>query len=324
MATIRKLPSGSWQVQVRRKGESPISKTFTNKALAEQWARSIETQIDRGTFVDRSEAERTTLAELIDRYLSEITPSKKGSRQESYRLEAIKKYIGHLIIGSIQGKHIASYRDTRLSEGKSTGTVLRELCDLSHLFNVSIKDWGIPLTNNPAQYIRRPARAKGRSRRLTIAELQALLEALSETKEVSSIVQLAIETGMRRSELLKMEWSNIDLKNRIVWLSDTKNGESRAVPLSLKAISLLEQLPRTTETVFKTKPDSVSQAFHRACIRAGLEDLRFHDLRHEATSRLFEKGLNTMEVSSVTGHKTLSMLKRYTHLKARDIALKLD
>jgi len=303
MATIRKLPSGSWQAQVRRKGESPTSKTFSTKVLAEQWARSIENQIDRGIFVDRTEAERTTLAELLDRYLKEITPTKKGARQESYRLEAIKKELGHLIVGSIQGKHIAAYRDKRLSEGKSSGTVLRELCDLSHLFNVAIKDWGFPLVTNPAQFIRRPNKSKGRNRRLTTSEIQQLLNALHETEEVANIVQLAIETGMRRSELLKMEWCNIDLKDRIAWLPDTKNGECRTVPLSSKAVCLLEEIPRTTGTVFKTKPDSVSQAFHRACKRAKLEDLRFHDLRHEATSRLFEKGLNTMEVSVGAGRK---------------------
>lgn len=323
MATIRKLPSGSWQVQVRRKGENPVSKSFSNKSLAEQWARTIESQIDHGIFVDRSEAERTTLGELIDRYLIEVTPTKKGCKQEVYRLQTLKKQLGQLVVGSIQGKHIADYKDQRLREGKASATVLRELCDLSHLFNVAIKDWGIPLNSNPAKLVRRPSVAKGRDRRLTTTEIKQLLAALAETDEMVPIVQLAIETGMRRSELLAMQWSNVDIKNRFVLLPDTKNGDSRAVPLSKRAIELLEQLPRTAKQVFSTKPDSVSQAFNRACKRVGITDLRFHDLRHEATSRLFEKGLNTMEVSAVTGHKTLSMLKRYTHLRASDIAIKL-
>lgn len=216
MATIRKLPSGSWQVQVRRKGESPTSKTFTSKNLAEQWARSIETQIDRGTFVDRSEVDNTTLGELIDRYLAEVTVTKKGLKQETYRLNAMKLQLGNLIIGSIQSKHIASYRDKRINQGLNSATVLRELADLSHLFNVAIKDWGFPLTSNPAQFIRKPARSRGRSRRLTLDEVQRLLVALSETKEVVKIVELAIETGMRRSEILKIEWNQVDLENRIL------------------------------------------------------------------------------------------------------------
>ena len=129
---------------------------------------------------------------------------------------------------------------------------------------------------------------------------------------------------MRRAELVSIEWRNIDLENRFLILPDTKNGESRAVPLSSKALSLIQGVARNpTGKVFVSKPNSVSQGFIRACKRAGLEDLRFHDLRHEATSRFFELGLNTMEVSAITGHKTLSMLKRYTHLKAKDLALKL-
>jgi len=324
MATIRKLPSGSWQALVRRKGESAKTQTFPSKTLAQQWARSVESQIDKGTYVDRTEAESTTLGELIDRYLSEITPSKKGIKQETYRLQSLKKALGHLIVASIQSKHIATYRDVRLKDGKSGTTVLHELSYLSQIFDVALKDWGIPLASNPAQLVRRPAKAKGRNRRVEKGELALLLYALRNAPEVKAIVQLAVETGMRRSELLSLQWENVDMVSRFVWLPDTKNGDSRAVPLSLRALQILEDIGKQpTGAVFITKPDSVSQAFNRACKRANLADLRFHDLRHEATSRFFERGLNTMEVSSITGHKTLSMLKRYTHLKAADLALKL-
>lgn len=324
MATIRKLPSGSWQAMVRRKGEPTKTKVFQTKVHAQQWARSIETKIDNGAYVDFTEAQKTTLAELIDRYLKEVTSTKKGIKQETYRLKALKRNLGHLVLSSIQSKHIAAYRDTRVNAGMAGATVRRELCDLSHLFNVCIKDWGIALSSNPAQLIRKPSTAKGRDRRLDKDELYSLLQALDETIEVKTIVQLAIETGMRRSELLSIEWDNVDLENRFVLLPDTKNGDSRAVPLSTRALMILEGVHRhSSGKVFVSRPDSVSQAFNRACKRARLENLRFHDLRHEATSRLFEKGLNTMEVSAITGHKTLAMLKRYTHLKASDLALKL-
>lgn len=324
MATFRKLPSGSWQVRVRRKGESLLTKTFKSKALADKWARSIESQIDQGTLVDRAEAENTSLGELIDRYLIEVTPTKKTVIQETRRLKALQKDLGHLVLASIQSKHIATYRDKRLKEGKAGGTVIKDINSLSHIFNVAIKDWGIPMTCNPALMIRKPKAGKGRDRRLNLGELEILLDALCESPEVKQLVLLAIETGMRRSELLSMDWFNVDMPNRFVVLPDTKNGDSRSVPLSTKAIQILEEMPKANSgIIFHTKPDSVTQAFHRACVRANLLNLRFHDLRHEATSRLFEKGLNTMEVSSITGHKTLSMLKRYTHLKASDLALKL-
>ncbi len=254
----------------------------------------------------------------------EVSPSKKCYKKEIIRLRFLKKNLGNFILASIQGKHIAAYRDKRLNDGIAGATIVRELNNLSHVFTVAIKDWGYPLHTNPVKLIRKPSVSKGRDRRLVKDELDYLLQALDETIEVKTIVQLAIESGMRRSELLSIEWNNVDIENRFILLPDTKNGDSRAVPLSSRALMTLEGIDRhPSGKVFLTRPDSVSQAFNRACKRAGLENLRFHDLRHEATSRLFEKGLNTMEVSAITGHKTLGMLKRYTHLKASDLALKL-
>ena len=164
---------------------------------------------------------------------------------------------------------------------------------------------------------------RGRDRRLKANELDDILRA-SESEELGRVVQLVLETAMRRGEISTLRWENIDLKNKSILLRDTKNGDTRPVPLSSRAIKLLKALPRRIDGgVFGMLPDSITRAFDRACQRAGVEHLRFHDLRHEATSRLFEKGLNPMEVASITGHKTLQMLKRYTHLKVEDLARKL-
>lgn len=171
--------------------------------------------------------------------------------------------------------------------------------------------------------VRKPKAGRGRDRRLKDGELDLLIDALELTWGIQSIVLLAIETGMRRSEILSLKWSNIYLEERYLILPDTKNGDTRAVPLSSMAIEIINSLERTSDNLFFIKPSAVTRAFKRACVRAGLDNLRFHDLRHEATSRFFELGLNTMEVSTITGHKTLSMLKRYTHLKVKDLALKL-
>jgi integrase len=341
MATFRKLPSGRWNVQVRRKGEKPVSKSFPSKALAEQWARSIESEIDKGLFVDRSEAESTSLGELIDRYLSEVTSSKKGEKQERYRLIFLKERLGHFIVASFQSKHLAAYRDKRIKEGISGTTVVHEINCLGHVLEVAIKDWGLPLASNPAKLIRKPPRTKGRTRRLKDCEWQSLMKQLKDNSKMYFLVQFALETGMRRGEMVSMKWENVNLKDQVIFLPDTKNGEARHVPLSSNAVSVLKGLlaasqdksvdqgtsrvvtPFRSGSVFGLQPDSISQAFNRACQKAGIEDLRFHDLRHEATSRFFEKGLNMMEVSSITGHKTLQMLKRYTHLKATELAQKL-
>lgn len=326
MATFRKRDSGSWQARIQRVGYPDLTKSFRTKTEAKVWARQIEAEIDRGNYSAPApvENDRTTLGELIDRYQVEVSPTKKCHLSELRRLKQLKGALGGLVLLDIQSQHIAAYRDSRLKEGKAPGTVIRELNNLSHIFSIIIKEWNYPLTVNPVQLIRKPSALRGRDRRLKPGELDLLLANLQDTQEVKQIVQLAVETGMRRSELLGMTWENIDTAKRVVLLPDTKNGDSREVPLSSRALEVLNSVGVKTEgPVFTTKPDSVSQAFSRACKRANLKDLRFHDLRHEATSRLFEKGLNTMEVSAITGHKTLSMLKRYTHLKASDLALRL-
>lgn len=324
MATFKKLPSGAWQVRVRRSGYPTVSKTFASKTNAQKWARQVEFEIDIGLFVDRSELDKTSLGDLIDRYLIEITPTKKSSAGESRRLSLLKRNLGFMKLSSIHPKDIASYRDKRLKvDGCSGSTVIKDINSLSHIFNVAIKDWGYQLPNNPAQMIRKPKAGRGRDRRLKEGELDLLIDALELTWGIQSIKLLAIETGMRRSEILSLKWSNIYLDERYLILPDTKNGDSRAVPLSSSAIAILNSLEKTSDNLFFIKPSAITRAFKRACVRAGLDNLKFHDLRHEATSRFFELGLNTMEVSAITGHKTLSMLKRYTHLKAWDIALKL-
>ena len=323
MATFRKLPSGSWQVRVRRFGEPTLTKSFSSKLIAQKWARQIEYTMDEGSFIDRAELDTTTLGDLIDRYMVEITPTKKSHKAEKFRLVLMRKSIGYIGLNKIQSKHIAEYRNKRLADGCANGTVIKDINSLSHIFNVAMKDWGIPLISNPAQMVRKPSAGRGRDRRLKDGELVRLLDALNKTCEIKIVVLLAIETAMRRAEILSLLWSNIYLEDRYLILPDTKNGEVRAVPLSTNAISILRSLVRNTDKVFSIRPDSITRGFKRACKRTGLEDLRFHDLRHEATSHFFELGLNTMEVSAITGHKTLSMLKRYTHLKAKDLALKL-
>jgi integrase len=323
MATIRKLPSGSWQAMVRRKGDKVLSKTFLVKAHAEKWARQIEIQLESGAFINQSALEKITFSELAYKYKIEITPQKKGHIQESYRIDTLCKQFGNRSLATILPKDIALYRDSLLHKGLSGGTVTHELNLLSKIFDTAIRDWGMPLQTNPVTPIRKPKKSRPRNRRLETNELERLLLELRSTEEMIDIVLLATETAMRRSELLSLEWAKINLKDRTVNLSDTKNGCSREVPLSPKAVMIIKAIPQRSDKVFNTKPCSVSHAFNRACVRAGIKNLRFHDLRHEGTTRFFELGLNTMEVSTITGHKSLAMLARYTHLRAADLALKL-
>lgn len=329
MAHIRQLVSGNWQAVVRRHGLKPSSKSFDTKIAARRWARVIESEIDRGVFLDRSEGERTTMGELIDRYLLEVTPRKKSASREVLRLNGLKRHFGRFSVAALRSSHISEYRDARLACGLAAATVVKELNSLSHLFDVAAKDWGIALPSNPAKMVRRPQVARGRDRRLQPGEESKLFAACerSRARMLAPAVRFAIETGMRMGEILSLTWRNVDLAQRIATLPDTKTGDARQVPLSTVAVAAISGLPRhiSDGRVFWTwqRADSLENAWRRAVKSAGIEDLRFHDLRHEAVSRLFELGLNPMEVASISGHKTLQMLKRYTHLRATDLVRKL-
>ena len=337
MATFRKR-SGSWQALVKKKGFGQIGRTFDTKAEAETWAKIVESEMVRGVFVTRNEAENTTLSEALDRYEREVIPAKKGALQESSRIRIWKRTpLAKRFLASIQGKDIAAWRDERLKI-VSPKTVCLELALLSHVFMIAVNEWGMAGLVNPVQQVRKPKLPQGRDRRLHPGEMEKITDA-SESPVLADILRFAVETGMRRSELAGMTWDLVDLKKRTVTLPDTKNGEKRIVPLSTDALRILSDLPRRLDgKVWGMAPDSITQAFIRSLSRARkayeqeceekgqkpdpsyLSDLTFHDLRHEATSRFFEKGLNPMQVAAITGHKTLQMLKRYTHLKAEDLA----
>lgn len=324
MATIRKKGEYQWHVQVRRKGYPTQTKTFETKSAAEAWARSVENEMYRGAFISRAEAESTTLREVLERYEREITPSKKGAAKEK---SVIKKLLAEPLaarfMASIRGTDLAALRDQRLKI-YSPKTVVNELALLSNVFNIARKEWGMESLSNPVEMVSKPRIKNARERRLSEDELNKIIDNTG-SRELPAIIRLLTETAMRRGELSKLRWENIDLKDRIAHLLDTKNGEDRTVPLSSRAMAALQALPRRIDgRVFGMSPDAITRAFSRACERTGIQDARIHDLRHEATSRLFEKGtLDMMEVASITGHKTLQMLKRYTHLKAKDLAQKL-
>ncbi|MBR7519871.1 site-specific integrase [Pseudomonas juntendi] len=324
MATYEQRPGGAWRAKIRRKGYPQLSATFDTKAEAQRWAAEIEGDMSRARFVDMREAERTTLTEALDRYAREITELKKGAKQEMTRINKWKKHaLADKGLAALKSSDFALYRDGELKEGKSTATVRLDLAIISHLFTVAIKDWGIQGLSNPVMKLRMPKGAKERDRRPQSFELTAVIEKAGEIHaEMPAIIQIAVETAMRRSELLGLRRENV--KGKHVLLEDTKNGSRRLVPLSTKARALLDGLPaRLDGRVFSLAPHSVSQYFNRACKAAAVKDLHFHDLRHEGTSRLFEKGLSLMEVASITGHRTLSMLRRYTHLCPDSLADKL-
>ena len=315
----------SWRAQIRRKGYPILSASFDTKAEAQRWAAEIEGDMSRARFVDIREAESTTLAEALKRYQSEVSAGKKGEKQEKVRIKkwTDSKY-ANKSLASVRSSDMAAYRDAELKAGKSTATVRLDLAVISHLYTVAAKDWGIEGLTNPCRAIRMPKGSKQRERRPTSEELKTIYKLAAQMNpELSVIIELAVETAMRRSELVMLRKDQVRVK--VAYLEDTKNGERRSVPLSSRALALLEGLPTPIAggRYFHLKADTISNYFPLVCEKAGITDLRLHDLRHEATSRLFERGFTLMEVASITGHKTLAMLKRYTHLSPQDLADKL-
>lgn len=326
MASYRQR-NGKWQARVLRDGYPDQTKTFATKADAEKWARAVEADIDKGQFVSVNEAQRTTLCDAIERYLIEVTPTMKGAKEDAIRLKAIaRKPIARWSMANLSAARIAAYRDERLRE-VSAGTVIRELAYLSAIINHARREWGINVPN-PVQMVRKPQSPQARSRVLTDDEVSKLLHALEPTGRRSHwtkpAVQLALTTAMRRGELLALRWEFVDLQRQTAFLPETKNGESRTVPLSTAAVQVLTELPRhISGMVIPVKYFTLDAAFKRACKRVGLGDVRFHDLRRTAITRMAAKLPNVIELAAVSGHKSLMVLKRYYRPAASELAQKL-
>jgi len=331
MATFRKR-NYKWQARIQLHGHPTIAKSFHSKSDAVKWARNVESQLYLGTLAPRQTMPR--LSSIIERYLLEVTPIKKGATQEHYRAsQLMKTKLAALFIDKITGEVVAQYRDQRLTE-VSNNTVRLELAFLSVVFEQCRKEWGLALSN-PVKQIRMPKPGKPRQRRLEAGEEEALLAACksSGAHYLHSFVVLAIETGMRFGELAGVIRANVNFEKRTIYLPDTKNGEPRTVPLSTRALNAIHALPTSINgRLFGVKAGSIRSAYLIAVQNAQatrpdsvtfLRGLRFHDLRHEAVTRLFEKGLNPIEVGMVSGHKTLSMLQRYTHLRSEALVAKL-
>ena len=326
MATLRKRSNGHWQARVRKANQS-ISKTFINKVDAERWAKQVEVEMQKGSYTNLVLAERTTFAEIIERYITEVLPTMRGGKADYIRLKALaRRPIAKLNMVALTPQKIAQHRDERLKE-IAPATVIRELSYFSSIITYARKEWGINI-NNPVSLVARPKNPQGRSRILDAAETSRLLEELRPTGRRSiwmlPLARLALETAMRRSELLGLRWEHIDLGRRTIFLQLTKNGTSRTVPLSTHAIQILTEIPRDIDgRVFPVTHEVVSQAFNRARKQARVKDIRFHDLRHMAITRLAEKLPNLIELSAVSGHKSLAMLKRYYHPNPELLAEKL-
>lgn len=279
--------------------------------------------------------EQITLEAGLGRYQMNVSILKKGYVQESYRIKQLSKSpLAKKAMSDITSVDIATYRDARLGQtnprtGKliSGATVRLELALLSNLFDIGRIEWGA-CDSNPVSKVRKPKPAPGRDRTVSPREERKILRYCNEhpTRDLYCIVVLALETAMRQSELLRLEWEHINLRSGIAHLPETKNGNKRDVPLSVRARMVLQQAGvKAHGRVFSYTANGLKSAWRKMTLRLAIEDLHFHDLRHTATTKLFELDrLDLMEIAAITGHKSLAMLKRYTHLKAARLVKKLE
>ena len=325
MATIRKRGE-KWQVQVRRAGVRSISRSFHVRKDADAWARQMEVQADRCELPNDPKAlQRVTLGELVQRYRDTVSVNKRGFEVERIVLTAFLRHpICRKRLSDIRPEDFAAYRDERLQSIKAS-TLKREFSPLHNLFELARDEWELPLRENPLDKVRLRMPQQWRERRLKDQELDRLLAAAQSCRNrlIQPIMLFAIEIGMRRSEILGLRWEHIDKGASSLLIPHTKNGYSRLIPLTEAMLEVLSSIPTRHASVFPTSANAFRLAWDRVRTRAGITDLHFHDLRHEAISRFFEKGLNVPEVALISGHRDPRMLFRYTHPKPQDIAEKL-
>lgn len=303
-----------------------------------------ESEMERELWRDTTKAESTTLEDAIHKYMAEVTSKKRSIESELLTMRVwLATPVAKLSLARITSEDIAKPRDGWMKT-YAPATVVRRMTPLAHLFVTAKKEWGMTSLVNPFDSVKKPTVSNERTRRVSEDEI-ARVCAATKSGLLPSIVKLAVETAMRRGEMTKMIWKNVDLNpsGRTIYLPKTitKNSFERTVPLSTAAVAVLSGLPRNINgKVFSIRADAVTQAFDRAVLRARatyekecaeqgaepdanlLADMNFHDLRHEAKTRLADK-FALHELAKITGHRDTRMLLRYYHLRDEDLAKRL-
>ena len=337
MASIRKRirsdGTTSYRVDVRLKGFPPQRATFKRLTDAKKWGGQIEAAIREGRYFKTTEARKHTVEKAITRYKDSVLPTKKDGKKQENQLDWWADEIGPYTLADVSPALLGEARD-KLAQDRAPATVVRYLAALSHVFTVAVKEWGW-LEDNPMRKVTKPKEPRGRVRFLSDdeagpkgeiieGERTRLLNACDKSSNsyLETIVVLALSTGMRQGEILNLRWPDVDLNSGRIVLHETKNGERRVVPLLGRARELLRELSKVrrldTDLLFPgrnpKKPVFIRTPWLEAVKAAGIEDLKFHDLRHSAASYMLMSGASLGEIAELLGHKTLQMVKRYSHL----------
>ncbi|EAU45957.1 tyrosine-type recombinase/integrase [Salipiger bermudensis] len=335
MAAIRNR-NGKWHAQVRIKGHASQTKSFTTKRDAERWAKQTEAELQASALrIDIRVLDRVTVRDLLERYRREVTATKRGAASESKRIDGfLRQTWVDRTLSKVTPQVFSRYRDERLRTVRP-GTVIRDLGLLRSIFEVARLEWDVPLQNNPLANVRKPKAPDPRERRLRPGELDLLLTACQSYRNdwLRAGIVLAIETGMRRGEILSIRWCDVSMDTSTLTIRETKNGHARRIPLTAVAVDVLRDMLEVCDDssvrIFPVSANAFRQCWQRCKGKVAedykqIESLRFHDLRHEAVSRFFEMGLSVPEVALISGHRDPRMLFRYTHLRAENIVLKFN
>ncbi len=319
MATIRRSGKG-WQALIRKKQyQGPKAKTFSSKSQALLWANAVEGSLQKPAQLDQPPPQ--TLKEAIDAYIDGPLKDHRSGHNEQYPLRAMaNSWIGGVLLSELSIRHFALWRDERLLAVKAN-TVMRELRVLRVLLDWAKDELGCDLKHNPARELKVRGASDARFPYITPAQKKQLLLELDKAKNPNHkrLTELALATGIRRSELLSIKWNNLDLNRKLLHLNRkecaTKGLQTsqRIIPLSHRSIALLKQYPQNNQKVIELSIGAARHGFDRAREAAGLTQLRFHDLRHIAISNLWAEGLNALQISEISGQKDLRMLMRYSH-----------
>jgi len=342
---IERRAKGQYRVKLYKQRKVVATETFSTLKDAEQWEAEKKIELKSGKIVNYEKAKKVSLGDLLTLYLNKVTPTKRGEKSETYRINGIlKHHIASIMMNELKVTDFDLYTEER-SKTVENQTVRHELKTMIAVINYSIEKKIIHLSESPTAGITLPKLPKHRTRRLVCDEYELLQEASKFHPWLRNAIVLAVETAMRRGEIISITVADVNLKTRQIYLSETKNGDPRTIPLSTRAVEVLKPLMTNhpTDKLFDIEPQSLTRAFSNACKRAckhiytqkpnerrechkngekcaGILGLRFHDLRHEATSRLFENTtLRTEQIMMITGHKSYASLKIYTNLRQSDV-----
>lgn len=332
MASITKV-GGKWRAQIRRKGFASVGKYFPTKTLAQRWVAETENGMNSNLYSDTRSLSKITLSEIIHRYRDELSHVEFGRNKQSV-LTSLDKALGHHTLDELTDDRLTRYVKQRHRDGAGGVTISIDLTYLGGIFKTARQIWKMPITSEAIttaraymSHVKISTRSNERTRRPTADELTRLcdyFDSRASSIPMRDIINFAIATAMRLDEIMRLRWDDMNQTDKTIVIRNRKHpnqkqGNDQEVPLLGDSFGIALKQPRQGPCIFPYNGGTISSIFPRACRVLGIEGLRFHDLRHEGVSRLFEYGFRIEQVSIVSGHRDWKMLKRYTQLRAADL-----